>query len=748
MTTDFREILWDFFKQRSRLMAMAGLMAFSALGAGESQEGDVKITPRWRVDEADCRISFNRDASNFILTRVPLHITNRYVAAVAAYSGATALTNDVVFNDGKQLTVLIDARPARKKRARVDLYLIAGDKPVEPSDPPLRDPEPLYGCAARTAGMDFPATREQADSLTTRFDRSPKCFQVASFDDLGGTFKSWYSGNWQRKNHLVDLQSWLLVPKSDRYLFGVAGTAPAWLDINSTQVVEHPAFQPFDKFTAGEPVQLNAGVHRLRIRTVCRAKIDTGVAWKREGEEETASDVVMVTGADLSEGRRECRDRSVHPCFTYTAGASYRFRGVETLFVPYTFEDNSSCWSGSYALNWNIAGEDRGSNAICSVTLPSTALPARAELTVKAENGESEQYAETISYGDPVWSEYDVTTRISGIPAACYADDRIHPIVGVRTSGDDKLVYQLESEVELVSGKKILRSDTLQTAHGRGNQYLSQFSAGSLVSIRWSLKHCGCKLSSGRVLFQRDPVGVVPEEISGELFKNGDDFLSLIVSRQSAEREVVARDVPYDTRSVMLLDGFIFDDQSAVPTEWEWWSVAALELSPNRSGSARLQVFTTVSNALTAGTVIYAPALSCVADEGGTAGFERRLAAMCGVLTHGGGSAPRLILVAPPPFGKLPGFITTTATGESADAQAPQIAAENGAEDNSVDARRVAEIIVRVADVYGVETIDLYTAFEIERKMMGESLQLIQGRRLIPAGRELAARIIERKLQL
>ncbi len=718
--------------RRALIMLLPILISFGYVQVAMS----ATARPTWVVEDAPCRIALFRGSENFILTEVSANVTNKYVSAVAAYAADKELKSDVIFNDGNKLTVLIDATNIAN-RTRVDLYLVAGEAPAVPSENPLREPAPLHGTVGRTAGMDYPRTRAEIDSLTTRFDRALKTFAVSGFDQLGGTFKDWFNGDWRRKSHLVDLQSWILVPKDGRYLFGLAGTVPAWLDIGDKSIIEHPADQPFDAWSAGDPVPLKAGVHRMLVRTVCRKKIDTGVAWKREGEEGTADDVVMITGVDMSRGRVEWPGRDIHPFFTWTTGQSYRFSGVDSVFVPCDFVNQSVCWAGKYDLKWSINGVESGEPKLFSTTLAAVNLPAKATLSVISQtNNQSEIFVDEISYDGVVWNEYAISSRMSGLSAACYGVDKIHPIVRVKTSAEDGLVYTLDSEIELVSGKKIVNSEDMQTHQGWGRQYLRQITASDVKRITWSVKHCGCEITSGKVLFQSDPFEVVPDAISGELFKKGDDFVVFVVLKRSAGREVTHPAAGVG-QGVLFLDGFVFDSQRTSPMTrvaqeldcWDWISVSDLELNPVRSGTSLLQSFTKIEQALAAGTVIYAPSLDCIIREGGPDGFERRLAAMCGMLTHPQNSAPRVILVAPPPYGNLPG-------GEECEISAA----------DAVNARQVAEIVLRVADAYGVETVDLFSAFEIAQKNQQESLALTDHGELTPEGSELARDIILRKL--
>jgi len=433
-------------------------------GAAAQAPRDLKARPAWNVAEAPARLSVENDQDDFFLARLPARVGDRPMAAVRAYVSTNEAPTRVVWSDDSQVTVLVDARSA-KRTQMVKLYAVPGDRLAEPGPPALVDPAPLRGRAQRTAGMDLPRSLADVQMLETRVDGRPVWFTVSDATKLPATFKEWYRGDWTRKNHLVDLQTWLVVPSGGKYRFGLAGVAPAWLLVDGRPVLEHPAHQPYDKWTSGEDVPLESGLRRLQVRTVCRQEIDTGIAWKRSGEPGAATNMVMLTGGDLREGRWETLDRIVHPFATAESGAAYRFAGVDEVFVPFILKDGSSCWGTNHTARWQSAAcqDELGAGEAVSAVFRKSRLPAGVTVTALAASGETASYETILAYEGPVWSEAQVSTRITGIPAACYSDDRVHPIIRIRTTAADGLPYELVCDIERADGSRTNRVERLVT---------------------------------------------------------------------------------------------------------------------------------------------------------------------------------------------------------------------------------------------------------------------------------------------
>jgi hypothetical protein len=736
-------------------MAVAAWL-LTAAGTVSGQEArDLKAKPAWNVDGAPCRLVVEKAQDDFFLVKVPARVPGAAggapalpVAALRVFVTTNEVASRVVWTDESHVTLMVDASGARRGQM-VKIYPVPGERPAAAEPSSVADPAPLRGCARRTAGMDFPASLDEVKMLETRCDGKPAWFAVSDTGKLPGTFKEWFRGDWTRKSHLVDLQTWLVIPADGKYLFGLAGVAPAWLLVDGRPVLEHPPGQPYDKWTSGQEVPLAAGLRRLQVRTVVRQEIDTGLAWKRSGEPGAATNMVTLTGGDLREGRWETRDRRLHPFATAAAGAAYRFAGVDEVFVPFTFTDGTACWGTNHVAKWQsaVGGGQSAEGETYTAVLRKSQLPASVTLRAVAASGEEAAYETAVDYDGPVWSEAEMTTRIVGVPAVCYDDDRVRPVIRVRTSAPDGLAYELAWEVERASGERTDRMEALVTDKGWARVHLDELEAGGVSRLAWSLRHHGVEISRGSARFLREPFGTLPDAVSGEALKASDGFVVLVASRAS-KGEPSPAPAAAGTNGVVLLDGFLgsfkvlkfgsskIDDNGTnnfrtleLPNfrTFRVVDVGAVEQEEDASGMPLLLPLAALKEAMPAAAAVLAPSLLGISREGGAGGFERRLSAMTGLLAGPASGNPRVVLVVPPAFDVLPGC-------GCAPGAAPCV--------HAAEARAYAETVVRVADSHGVETVDLFSAFQTA----GAGEPLVAEGGLTEEGTAFALELIRKKL--
>ena len=708
-----------------------------------------EVRPRltWNIEEAPCRLVAQKVGETFVLVRVPASVSDKPVAAVRVFYTTNEVPASVVWADAEEgITVLADVTSV-PRGGGVRIYPIPGDALAvpAPADTRVKDPTPLWGVARLTAGMDFPRSLADVKMLETRFEERDLTrralpagyFAVADFSGLPATSApapdGWFRGGWARMNHLVDLQSWLLVPADTSLRFGLVGVSPAWLLVDGKLVLEHPSHRPADAWTStNKGVPLKAGLRRIQVRTVCRTRIDTALAWKRDVEEGVAEDVVMVTGGGLLNGRMEWRDDRIHPYAVAEAGRAYRFSGIEGAFVPFTCVDESRVakgTTGTVEVAWHVGDAFTGDGMTNTVTLRTTALPAKLRLDVKlAESGDTAEYAAQLTFDGPVWAEYDVTSRLTGTPAVCLPDDVVKPIIRVRTTAPDGMAFRLDGTVVWRGGGSTNISAAVVTASGWAQMYLCPFQVSEAESLAWTLSHAGAAVSQGKAVFAHEPFAVLPDAVSGECLKAGDAYVVLVAANASRGEPPAAagRGGP-----VALLDGFLASeaglDESKIPVEWHRMDLRALERQEGSSGMAWLLPFAGVKDVLPAATIVYAPSMTEAGLQGGVAAFERRVAAMAGLLSGPACGSPRVILVVPPEFDVLPGCGCVAGEEPCAHAKA---------------ANACAEAIIRVADVYALETVNLYNAF----KTLHADAPLVRDGGLTDKGAKLAMGLIMKKI--
>ena len=713
----------------------------------------------WREPASAARLVFTRPhQENFCLLQAPARLDAASVTDGRAWSDGNARPVRLVWADAANAFFLVDCRNEPEQQ-EVALYLLTNAVASLP-EKPVADPLPVRFYAQRTAGQDLPATWEQLQILDTRVDRDPFYKALADFEAADGAPAGWYRGDWQRKNHLFQLSSWVLFPAAGRYAFSLRTEQPVWLTVDGARVLDHGVSRHAGWITA-PPLGLGAGLHQVVARGVTRQDLQIAAEWTLKDRND-APGVVAITGGEMVRARFERRDRRLHALAVATTAPPYAFEGVTNVFVPVRLESRSVSWDGDpLACAWRLDGRELGVGRVCNPVLCVTSGAGRIELTVTDNHGHSAQDLVPVTLDGLPRMQYRVSGRLVGAPAIGYGDDIVRPEIHVRATSPDDVAFTVEAVLARVGGGSTNVAGRVEMVRSWGRLVLPADTADAFDRIDWRVMHNGVVLDRGTTVFEHAPFRSLPDALDGDTLCAGSNAL-MLVARRASDGELPRFEGMRPGQRLLLLDGFLAPNEagdtnltaqldnalgggpadglpgtggashsalsswpkgSASPASYRHVDLRVLENNGCANGVARLQPLAQVASLLPADVVVVAPSFDALGQGETTAQFERRLAALAGLLCGPGHAT--VVLVTPPPFAILPGCEGLTAAGI-----------------RPPDARQLAEIVCRVADAYGLPVVDLYTGF----MTAGDGAPLTCDGALTAAGMEQAVEALRRVL--
>lgn len=694
----------------------------------------------WLEPAAASRLVFNKPRQeSFCLLSVPARLDDVWVSAGKAWSEGDARPVRLVWTNAATATFLVDCREGGEQQ-EVALYLLTNAVPPRP-DESVSDPRPVRFYAQRTGGQDLPETWEQLQMLDVRVDGEPTMRSIDAFDLESERSSGWNHGDWQRKNHLIQLAGWVLMPKAGRYVFRIRSDSPMWLLVDDVLAAKHGESRRTD-WSAGQPMALSAGLHHVVLRGATRHGLQLAAGWKLEGAHD-ADDVKLVTGGEAVRGRLEWRDRDLQVLAVATAGKPYAFEGVTNVFVPVQFESRSVSRAGRTMLcTWRCNGRELGTGRVLRTTLPAARTPAQITLTVAETGGATAQDCVTLSTDVQPRYGYCVSGRLVGVPAVGYSEDPVRPEIHVRATSPDDIDFQVDATLDLANGLSTNVAGRVDMVRSWGRLVLPTGTADGLRRIAWRVSQDGVILDSGVTIFDRAPFHGLPDALDGDaLLERGEAVM--LVARHASAGEPAGFEGLRCGQRVVLLDGFLVSDSRCSNTaarlearlgrvdetdpdsavNLKRCDLRALEATSSVNGVSRLWPLVQAGGFLPAQVVVLAPACDGLGQGETLEAFERRLSALAGLLAGPGHAT--VVLVTPPPFTVLPGCDTAALPGLC-----------------PPDARQLAELICRVADANGLPVVDLYTGF----MTAADGRAWVQRDALTAEGCEQAAEMLRRVL--
>ena len=286
--------------------------------------------------------------------------------------------------------------------------------------------------------------------------------------------------------------------------------------------------------------------------------------------------------------------------------------------------------------------------------------------------------------------------RLAGVPAFCFAEDAVRPEIYVRSNlkkVDVAVELSLRPESASGGGENAFFASTSSVAivKGWGRVELPEYRASDCERIDWIVRYGKEELTRGMARFIAPPFGDIPDGVYGDALTHGGTNCIFVSRRFGRMTDPVAP--PQGKKDgAVFVNGFGYEATNLLSTALgramdgnapqikRTLDVRGLVAADDALfGPSDLMAVVKLLEEVKSGTVVLAPEIRGLSAGEDIGVFERRLAAVAGLLTEALGC--ELVLVTPP----------SDMVGGAA------------------DMREYAAVIHRVADAYCLRVADIYT---------------------------------------
>ncbi len=500
--------------------------------------------------------------------------------------------------------------------------------------------------AIRPAGArEAPPTVEDMLFMAARPARRQWSMDLPSIVPVTNGYEGvrWFEGGWKRPIYLFEYSGLINVPQGGDYTFYVRRPqmGPAYLLINGEALVDFP----------------NRG-----------AQISRRYDGRRRGQQ----------GGDRRRGQQG-RQEPAPPVSAppYVTNGWIESAAIHLERGPVEFRALGFCEQrADFGLRWKMAGQ----------ILPqpvSTSLFARAEHMRFAEVRRPLEYRAA-------------EARLAGVPSFCFPDDAVRPEIHVRSNLPD---VEVSVRVDFAPGAagaagSFAATSSVHIVRGWGRLPTGEWRAADCSGISWSVSGGGDALAEGSARFVHPPFDALPAGAAGDALVTGGTNLVYVSRRHGRMTNPEALPPPAGS-SAVFADGFggmatnLLEAAlsrafgGGAPRIVKTVPVRGLA-TPDEAMFAQPDLLDTVKwlgSAAAGDVIVLAPEIRGFALGEDLEDFERRLAALAGLVSEAAGRT--LVLVTPPPGLRAPG--------------------------GSEDMRAYAAAVHRVADAYGLRVADVYT---------------------------------------
>ncbi len=491
------------------------------------------------------------------------------------------------------------------------------------------DPPPVRLRIRPAGAREAPPTLEDLLFMAARPARREWTLHVPSIVPVTNGYQGvhWYAGGWKRPIYLFEYSGLINVPAGGDYAFQVRRPVfgPAYLLVNGEPIVDFP----------------NRGAMRRRRNNFQKPG--------KGGEKKPVPDPPEPEGWLVGD--------SIH---LEKGPAEFRALGFCEV-------------RADFGLRWIQPGQ----------TVPA---PIPATLFAQAEKLRFDGVDRPLVYRA-------ADARLAGVPAFSFAEDAIRPEIHVRSTASNVEVVATVRFRPGAGMEPVAVTSSVPIVKGWGRLEMAEWRAADCEALDWTVRDEAGELASGAARFLHPPFDVLPDSVYGDALVRGGTNCLYVARRYGRMTDPTAPVCPADA-SAVLVDGFggvesnllaaalsrAFDGVApSIVRTIE--SVGLVSADEAMFAPGDLLAVVNLTKALPSGIVLFAPEVRGAANGEDLGAFERRLAAVTGLLAEASGRT--VVLVTPPPEMTVGGVAT--------------------------DMRAYAAAIHRVADAYGLRVADIYT---------------------------------------
>lgn len=706
--------------------------------------------PAWRFPDFHVRgvVGIPEPAGATLLVELPLSGTARLDLkkrgqSVAVIRGGGTLPSRLVHADHEKASVLVGTGAGRQVQEAL-VYLGTG-KAEDPNKPVLTDPRPVRFDLFSTEGKSLPHTWEKMAHLRAHAARMGEARFLPGFgevrvfeDDEPKRRKKRRARPW-----IVVFRTYVHVPEEGVHRVALDGKGVAYALVDGELRAARSSRYAPAGWLAGKPVLLEEGVHRVEVYVCSLPPFLLRLGWQRPGSDETeeVGKPFLLTARKAERVRMERADRTLHPDFDVEIMDPYAFRDTDPVFVPVRLRNASATWTGKdMTCRWSLvssSGKGVGLGAGPEVTPVLKGLDEhRVRLTVEDALGFESRCERVVDCRRRPITWYRVAAGVAGLPAVCYAHDRLMPVLNVRATTPGSTGVTAAWTVVRCGRQPEHFSKHVTPKGEMVSLPMPEADAGELASLEWRVSHKGRTLRRGTIIVEHPPFTVCPVRVTADRLYGAQGRRLVLVPAYGSEG--VQAQAPITTAQAFG-DLVCVDDMLSVPglpvtrRDADVFDVLAkivdgpdrpvvrYEPLPDRQANADtcgalaklVQVPALLKGDPAPDVAILSIGLRDLVARRRPEDVELDMAALCD-MAAGLLECP-LILVTPPPY---PG--------------------------NEGRVRPFAAAIRRAADARGIPVADLFTGFS----GMGRPAASLfdDGLALTERGRELAAEIVARTL--